>query len=203
MVRQAYIPTMPVIPKDVAIAIFREGLQHGVESACTELEGQTIEVNENGYCGGFEVSFSKEIDLDFELDLDWMRGKVGNYSEEFVVDALSTLCSDKEFECRIHAEIGKRKMTKKKITQALDDACGVRRKAAALLGITERHLYRLLKKTQPQMTDEYMKEQWAKIEARLKRFEETASPQDKLFLDCMVRDWEAKMRLKLKIEDQK
>ena len=95
-------PTMPVIPKAVAIAIFREGLQHGVESACTELEGQTIEVNENEYCGGFEVSFSKEIDLDFELDLDWMRDKVGNYSEEFVVDALSTLCSDKEFECRIH-----------------------------------------------------------------------------------------------------
>ena len=95
-------PTMPVIPKAVAIAIFREGMQHGVEAACTELEGQTIEVNENEYCGGFEVSFSKEIDLDFELDLDWMRGKVGNYSEEFVVDALSTLCSDKEFECRIH-----------------------------------------------------------------------------------------------------
>ena len=48
------------------------------------------------------------------------------------------------------------------------------------------------------MTDEYMDEQWAKIEARLKRFEETSSPQDKLLLDCMVRDWEAKMKLKLK-----
>jgi len=53
------------------------------------------------------------------------------------------------------------------------------------------------------MTDEYMDKQWAKIEARMKRFEETASPQDKLFLDCMVRDWEAKMRLKLKMENQK
>ena len=53
------------------------------------------------------------------------------------------------------------------------------------------------------MTDEYMDEQWSKIEARMKRFEETASPQDKLFLDCMVRDWEAKMRLKLKMENQK
>ena len=45
------------------------------------------------------------------------------------------------------------------------------------------------------MTDEYMEEQWAKIEARLRRFEETASPQDKMMLDCMVRDWEAKQRL--------
>ena len=50
------------------------------------------------------------------------------------------------------------------------------------------------------MTDEYMDEQWAKIEARMKRFEETASYQDKMILDCMVRDWEAKMRLKLKNE---
>ena len=95
-------PTMPVIPKAVAIAIFREGMQHGVESACTELEGQTIEINENQYCGGFDVTFTKEIDLDFELDLDWMRGKVGDYSEESVIDALGTLCADKEFECRIH-----------------------------------------------------------------------------------------------------
>jgi hypothetical protein len=50
------------------------------------------------------------------------------------------------------------------------------------------------------MTDEYMNEQWAKIEARMRRFEETASPQDKMFLDCMVRDWEAKMKLKLQDE---
>jgi len=50
------------------------------------------------------------------------------------------------------------------------------------------------------MTDEYMDEQWAKIEARMRRFEETASYQDKMFLDCMVRDWEAKMKLKLQDE---
>jgi len=50
------------------------------------------------------------------------------------------------------------------------------------------------------MTDEYMNEQWAKIEARMRRFEETASYQDKMFLDCMVRDWEAKMKLKLQDE---
>ena len=53
------------------------------------------------------------------------------------------------------------------------------------------------------MTDEYMEEQWAKIEARMKRFEETASYQDKLMLDCMVRDWEAKQRLILQDEKEK
>ena len=94
--------TMPVIPKAVAIAIFREGVQHGVEAACTELEGQEIRVEESEYVGGFEVSFSKPIDLDDELDLDWMRGKCGDYSEETVIDALGTLCADNEFECRIH-----------------------------------------------------------------------------------------------------
>ena len=46
------------------------------------------------------------------------------------------------------------------------------------------------------MTDEYMDEQWEKIEARMRRFEETASSHDKM-LDCMVRDWEVKMRLKM------
>ena len=95
-------PTMPVIPKAVAIAIFREGMQHGVESACTELEGKTIEIDETGYTGGFEVSITKEIDLDDELDLDWMRGKVGDYDENFVLDCLSNLCAAEKFECRIH-----------------------------------------------------------------------------------------------------
>ena len=51
------------------------------------------------------------------------------------------------------------------------------------------------------MTDEYMDEQWDKIEARMRRFEETASPHDKMMLDCMVRDWEAKMKLKLQDEE--
>ena len=50
------------------------------------------------------------------------------------------------------------------------------------------------------MTDEYMDKQWDKIEARMKRFEETASTHDKMMLDCMVRDWEAKMKLKLQDE---
>ena len=95
--------TMPVIPKAVAIAIFREGVQHGVEAACTELDNASdISIEENEYCGDFEVSFSKYIDLSDHVDTDWMRGKCGDYSEERAIDALGTLCADKEFECRIH-----------------------------------------------------------------------------------------------------
>ena len=96
-------PTMPVIPKAVAIAIFREGMQHGVEAACSEIDNANdIEISETGYTGDFEVSFSKYIDLADHLDTDWMRDKVGDYSEEFVIDALGNLCADKKFECRIH-----------------------------------------------------------------------------------------------------
>ena len=54
---------------------------------------------------------------------------------------------------------------------------------------------------QVQMTDEYMDNQWDKIEARMKRFEETASSHDKMMLDCMVRDWESKMKLKLQDDE--
>ena len=96
-------PTMPVIPKDVAIAIFREGVAHGVSNACDEIDNSdAIEINESEYCGDFEVSFSKYIDLSEHIDLDWMRDKVGDYDEASVVEALKGLCADKEFECRIH-----------------------------------------------------------------------------------------------------
>ena len=101
LAQQKDVPTMPVIPKDVAIAIFREGVQHGVEAACTELEGQTINIEEREYVGGCEVAFDKRIDLDNELDLDWMRGKCGDYSEERAIDALGELCADRMFEGRI------------------------------------------------------------------------------------------------------
>jgi hypothetical protein len=47
------------------------------------------------------------------------------------------------------------------------------------------------------MTDEYLDRKWAEIEERMRRFEATASAHDKMMLDCMVRDWEAKMKLKL------
>ena len=96
-------PTMPVIPKAVAIAIFREGVAHGVSNACDEIDNDAgISIEETGYTGGFEVSFSKYIDLSEHLDLDWMRGKVGDYDEASVIEALKNLCAEKEFECRIH-----------------------------------------------------------------------------------------------------
>ena len=120
------VPTMPVIPKAVAIAIFREGVQHGVEAACTELDdAQFIRIEESEYVGDFHVTFERDLDLNDHIDTDWMRDKCGNHSEEFVVDALSTLCSDKEFECRIHGvddqEILRRDW-KKKDDEAKDSA---------------------------------------------------------------------------------
>lgn len=96
-------PTMPVIPKAVAIAIFREGVAHGVSSACDELDNDAgITIEETGYTGDFEVSFSRWIDLSDHLDLDWMRDKVGDYDEASVIEALKNLCADNKFECRIH-----------------------------------------------------------------------------------------------------
>ena len=97
------VATMPVIPKDVAIAIFREGIKQGVEDACCELDNSdSVEIEESGYTGGFEVSFSKCVDLTDYLDTDWMRSKVGSYEEEFAIIALRGLCETKGFECRIH-----------------------------------------------------------------------------------------------------
>ena len=96
-------PTMPVIPKAVAIAIFREGMAYGVSSACDEIDNDAgISIEETGYTGDFEVSFNKHIDLSEHLDLDWMRDKVGDYDEASVIEALKFLCADKGFECRIH-----------------------------------------------------------------------------------------------------
>ncbi len=95
-------PTMPVIPRDVAIAIFREGIQTGVLSACEELDGQTINISENDYVGDFSISFERDIDLDDHLDLDWMRDKCGDYTEDAVIASLKGLCADNKFECRIH-----------------------------------------------------------------------------------------------------
>ena len=96
-------PTMPVIPKAVAIAIFREGVAHGVSNACDEIDNTNdIHIEDSGYTGGFEVSFSEYIDLSEHIDLDWMRDKVGDYDEASVIEALKNLCADKKFECRIH-----------------------------------------------------------------------------------------------------
>ena len=95
-------PTMPVIPKDVAIAIFREGTLFGVEAACDEIQGETINISESGYTGDFEVSFERDIDLDDHIDFDWVRGKIGDYDEDNVTANLEGLCAKNNFECRIH-----------------------------------------------------------------------------------------------------
>ena len=100
--KQPEQPTMPVIPKAVAIAIFREGMQHGVEAACTELEGKTIYVEESEVFDAFEVSFTKDIDLDDELDLDYLRNSVNECDDSDVIDALKFLCEHNGFKCRIH-----------------------------------------------------------------------------------------------------
>ena len=39
------------------------------------------------------------------------------------------------------------------------------------------------------MTDEYMDELWLEVEERMERYERTKNPQDKMFLDSMVRDY--------------
>lgn len=96
-------PTMPVIPKDVAIAIFREGVSCGVDYACDEIDNSdSIVIEDTGYTGGFEVSFSKYVDLTEHIDTDWMRSKVGDYGESNAIATLKNLCAEKEFECRIH-----------------------------------------------------------------------------------------------------
>ena len=97
------VPTMPVIPKAVAIAIFREGVAHGVSSACDEIDNDAgITIEETEYAGDFEVSFNRWIDLSDHIDLDWMRDKVGDYDEASVIEALKNMCADEKFECRIH-----------------------------------------------------------------------------------------------------
>ena len=103
LAQQKDAPTMPIIPKDVAIAIFREGIKQGVYDVCDELDNTNdIQIEESGYTGGFEVSFSQYIDLSEHLDLDWIREKVGAYEETNVVNALVGLCETKGFECRIY-----------------------------------------------------------------------------------------------------
>ena len=73
-----------------------------VEFAMSLRMPSDINIEENEYCGDFEVSFSKYIDLSDHLDLDYLRESTSVYDESSVIDALSTLCADNEFECRIH-----------------------------------------------------------------------------------------------------
>ena len=95
-------PTMPVIPKDVAIAIFREGTLFGVEAACDEIQGESINISESDYVGDFSITFERDIDLDDHIDFDWVRSKIGDYDEDNVTANLEVLCAKNNFECRIH-----------------------------------------------------------------------------------------------------
>ena len=96
------VPTMPVIPKDVAIAIFREGTLFGVEAACDEIQGESINISESDYVGDFSITFERDIDLDDHIDFDWVRSKIGDYDEDNVTANLEGLCAKNNFECRIH-----------------------------------------------------------------------------------------------------
>ena len=97
------VPTMPVIPKAVAIAIFREGMAYGATRVCDELENANdIEVSDRECMGNFEVEYTQYVDLSDHLDLDYLRESTSVYDESSVIDALYTLCADNEFECRIH-----------------------------------------------------------------------------------------------------
>lgn len=97
-------PTMPVIPKAVAIAIFREGMAYGAGNVCDELDNATdIEISDRECMGNFEVEYTQYVNLSDHLDTDYLRSKaVDNSDEEWVVDCLKTLCADNKFECRIH-----------------------------------------------------------------------------------------------------
>lgn len=97
------IPNMPTIPKDVAIAIFREGVKQGVEDACFEIDNSdSIEISDSECMGNFEVEYTQYVDLTDHIDTDWMRGKVGDYEESNAIATLKGLCETKKFECRIH-----------------------------------------------------------------------------------------------------
>ena len=97
------IPNMPTIPKDVAIAIFREGVAHGVSNACDELDNSdSIEIHDSECMGNFEVEYTQYVDLSDHIDLNWLRSEVGVNDEADVIEALKNMCADKEFECRIH-----------------------------------------------------------------------------------------------------
>ena len=97
--------TMPVIPKAVAIAIFREGMAYGASNVCDELDtaASDIEITDRESIGNFEVEYTQYVDLSEHLDTDYLRSKaVDNSDEEWVVDCLKNLCADNKFECRIH-----------------------------------------------------------------------------------------------------
>lgn len=100
----------PVIPKAVAMSIFREGVAYGVSKACDELDNtDDIEISDRECMGNFEVEFQQWVDLSAHIDLDWLRSEVGVNDEADVIEALKNLCADNKFECRIHGVDGQEK----------------------------------------------------------------------------------------------
>lgn len=95
------VATMPLIPRDVAIAIFREGIKQGVSDACDALSDEYVQVDETETFGDFEVSFQRDIKLGDDLDLDWIRDKVGSYEAMSVEANLKGLLENLNFKNRI------------------------------------------------------------------------------------------------------
>jgi hypothetical protein len=52
------------------------------------------------------------------------------------------------------------------------------------------------------LTDEYMQELERRIDNMMQRYELYRNPNDHMILECMVRDYEAKQKLKLQDEAQ-
>jgi hypothetical protein len=142
MVQGAYTPTMPVIPKAVAIAIFREGLAHGAEAVATEIDNACdICIEESDY--------------------------VGNFGQMRLARPSSLTASQTCVQTTSSSAVSTGWTTKKK----------------------------------RRMTDEYMQELERRIDNMMQRYELYRNPNDAMILDCMVRDYEAKQRLR--IQDEK
>ena len=56
-------------------------------------------------------------------------------------------------------------------------------------------------KKKRRMTDEYMNDMWADIERRMQDYEANPTSNKKLIIDCMITDYEAKMKLKLQQDE--
>ena len=52
------------------------------------------------------------------------------------------------------------------------------------------------------MTNEYMEELAQRIDNMMQRYELYRSPRDKMILECMLRDYEAKQRLMMQNEKE-
>lgn len=57
-------------------------------------------------------------------------------------------------------------------------------------------------KKKRRMTEEYMDELASRIDNMMQRYELYRDPRDKMILECMVRDYEAKQRLMIQNEKE-